>query len=227
MFQKLAVEFLGSLILYTMFFSVAIIQSSVDLQAVAFEFGVPVAFGLSYIALYYSFAYISGAHFNPIITIAMWIRGIFPAKQVLPYIAVQLLGTIGASLIIFLVLLASRLYLPGQFYFSNGFNFNSPGGYSLVSVMFAEVFSAMVLVIVFIGVNLKGAPLQMSGIAVGAIYIVLIKLTLPISYSGLNPFRSVATAIFSADWTISQLYLFILAPIIGAVIGAGISRIVK
>lgn len=182
--------------------------------------GVSLAFGLTVVTMAYAIGHISGCHLNPAVSVGLCVGGRFPANQLLPYIVAQVIGgTIGAG--------ALYLIASGQVGFdvtagfaSNGFGEHSPGGYSMMAALIAEVVMTMMFILVIMGSTDSRAPAGMAPIAIGLCLTLIHLITIPVTNTSVNPARSTAVALFAGDWAISQLWLFWVAPIVGAALGA-------
>lgn len=180
--------------------------------------GVSLAFGLTVLTMIYALGHISGAHFNPAVSIGLFIGGRFPASELLPYIVAQLFGAVlGAGALYLIASGASGFDLAGGFA-SNGYGDHSPGGYSMTAVLVTEVVMTFGFLIVILGATDDRAPKGFAGIAIGLALTLIHLISIPVSNTSVNPARSTSQAIFAGDWAISQLWLFWLAPIVGAIL---------
>lgn len=199
----------------------AVLAAGYPLLGIGFV-GVALAFGLTVLTMAYAFGHISGCHLNPAVSVGLWCGGRFPGKDVLPYILSQLLGGIMGASILYLI-------ASGQIGFdasisgfaSNGYGEHSPGGYSLMAALITEIVFTFMFLIIILGATDKRAPVGFAPIAIGLGLTLIHLITIPLTNTSVNPARSTAVAIFQGDWALSQLWLFWLAPIIGALI-AGI-----
>jgi aquaporin Z len=183
--------------------------------------GIALAFGISVLVMVYAIGQISGCHINPAITIAMLVNGKIPAKEAIIYIIVQCIGAIIASLLLLTIMSG----LPGYDLATNGLGQNgygagSPDGYSLSSGFIAEVVLTFIFLIVIFGATSKKAPAGFAGIAIGFTLAIIHMVGIPITGTSVNPARSLGPALVAGGTALSQLWLFIVAPIIGALIAA-------
>ena len=188
--------------------------------------GVSLAFGLTVLTMAFAIGHISGCHLNPAVSIGLWAGGRFPAKDLLPYIISQVLGAIAGGGVLYLI--ASRkagFDLAGGFA-SNGFGEHSPGGYSMLAALIAEIVMTMMFLIIILGATDKRAPKGLAPIAIGLGLTLIHLISIPVTNTSVNPARSTGVAIFVGDWAVSQLWLFWVAPIIGAVLGAVIYKFI-
>ncbi|MBT5766073.1 MAG: aquaporin Z [Kordiimonadaceae bacterium] len=182
--------------------------------------GVSLAFGLTVLTMAYAIGHISGCHLNPAVSIGLCVGGRFPANQLLPYIVAQVIGgTIGAG-ILYLIASGQTGFDVTAGFASNGFGDHSPGGYTMMAALIAEVVMTMMFILVIMGSTDSRAPAGMAPIAIGLCLTLIHLITIPVTNTSVNPARSAAVALFAGDWAISQLWLFWVAPIVGAALGA-------
>ena len=182
--------------------------------------GVSLAFGLTVLTMAYAIGHISGCHLNPAVSVGLCVGGRFPANQLLPYIVAQVIGgTIGAG-ILYLIASSQAGFDVTAGFASNGFGAHSPGGYSMMAALIAEVVMTMMFILVIMGSTDSRAPAGMAPIAIGLCLTLIHLITIPVTNTSVNPARSTAVALFAGDWAISQLWLFWVAPIVGAALGA-------
>ena len=182
--------------------------------------GVSLAFGLTVLTMAYVIGHISGCHLNPAVSVGLWIGGRFPANQLLPYILAQVVrGTIGAGAL-YLIASGQAGFDVTAGFASNGFGDHSPGGYSMMAALIAEVVMTMMFIIVIMGSTDSRAPAGMAPVAIGLCLTLIHLITIPVTNTSVNPARSTAVALFAGDWAVSQLWLFCVAPIVVEVLGA-------
>lgn len=182
--------------------------------------GVSLAFGLTVLTMAYAIGHISGCHLNPAVSIGLCVGGRFPANQLLPYIVAQVIGgTIGAG-ILYLIASGQAGFDVTAGFASNGFGDHSPGGYTMMAALIAEVVMTMMFILAIMGSTDSRAPAGMAPIAIGLCLTLIHLITIPVTNTSVNPARSTAVALFAGDWAISQLWLFWVAPIVGAALGA-------
>lgn len=190
--------------------------------------GVSLAFGLTVLTMAFAIGHISGCHLNPAVTIGLWTGGRFDAKDVVPYIIAQVLGGIIAGGVLFVIASGQAGFdAVSSGFASNGFGEHSPGGYSLTAALVCEVVMTMVFLFVIMGATDSKAPAGFAPIAIGLCLTLIHLISIPVTNTSVNPARSTGVAVFVGDWAVSQLWLFWIAPIIGAVIGAAIYKAVR
>jgi aquaporin Z len=186
--------------------------------------GVSLAFGLTVLTGAYALGHISGGHFNPAVSIGLWLGGRFEAKELVPYIIAQVIGAIFAAWIIFLIASGQAGFSAGGFA-SNGFAELSPGKYSMFAALLIEVVLTAIFLIVILGSTDKRAPAGFAPIAIGLALTLIHLISIPVTNTSVNPARSTGVAFFAETAALSQLWLFWLAPIVGAIIGAIIYKV--
>ena len=186
--------------------------------------GVSLAFGLTVLTMAFAIGHISGCHLNPAVSIGLWAGGRFQASELPPYIIAQVVGgCIGAG-VLFLIASGQAGFDVTAGFASNGFGEHSPGGYTMMSALITEVVMTMMFIMVILGATDSRAPQGFAPIAIGLCLTLIHLISIPVTNTSVNPARSTGVAIFQGDWAISQLWLFWLAPIAGAMIGAVIYR---
>lgn len=190
--------------------------------------GVALAFGLTVLTGAYAFGHISGAHFNPAVTVGLWAGGRFPASEVAPYVVAQVLGGIFAAWILFEIASGAPGFSidPGAAgsFASNGYGALSPGGYSMTAALISELVMTAMFLIVIMGATHGRAPVGFAPIAIGLALTLIHLISIPVTNTSVNPARSTAVALFAGSGALGQLWLFWVAPIIGGIIGGGIYR---
>ena len=185
--------------------------------------GVALAFGLTVLTMAFAIGHISGCHLNPAVSIGLWAGGRFPANQLLPYIVAQVIGAIVAGGVLYLIATGQPGFDIGGFA-SNGYGEHSPGGYSLFSALLTEIVMTMMFLFVIMGATDSRAPQGLAPIAIGFCLTLIHLVSIPVTNTSVNPARSTGVAVYAGDWALGELWLFWVAPIIGAVIGAVIYR---
>ena len=188
--------------------------------------GVSLAFGLTVLTMAVAIGHIYGCHLNPAVSIGLWAGGRFEAKYLLPYIIAQLLGAIVAGGVLYIIASGKAGFDVSAGFASNGFGEHSPGGYSLLAVLVTEIVMTMIFITVILGATDKRAPQGLAPIAIGLCLTLIHLISIPVSNTSVNPARSTGVALFAGDWAIAQLWLFWVAPVIGAVLGAFIYRFI-
>ena len=178
--------------------------------------GVALAFGLTVLTGVYGLGHISGAHFNPAVTFGLWAGGRFSGKDILPYVISQILGGILAAAVLYAIVVSSGMEI-GSFA-ANGYGVDhSPGGYGLIAALISEFVMTFMFLIVILGTTDKRAPKGFAGIAIGLTLTLIHLISIPVTNTSVNPARSISQAIFVGDWALSQLWLFIVVPVAGAI----------
>jgi aquaporin Z len=182
--------------------------------------GVSFAFGLTVLTMAYAIGHISGCHLNPAVSVGLWAGGRFPAKDLAPYIVAQVLGAIAAAGVLYVIASGKAGFDLSAGFASNGYGAHSPGGYSLTAALVCEIVMTLIFLVVIMGATDKRAPAGFAGIAIGLCLTLIHLISIPVTNTSVNPARSTGPALFVGDWALGQLWLFWVAPIIGAVIGA-------
>ncbi|PCE64466.1 aquaporin Z [Sediminicola luteus] len=185
--------------------------------------GVSLAFGLTVLTMAYAIGHISGCHLNPAVTIGLWVGRRFPLKEVVPYIISQLLGAILGATLIYIIASGHGNFEMGSFA-ANGYGAHSPGGYDLTAALVAEIVLTFGFVLIILGATHEKAPKVMSGLVIGLALTLIHLISIPITNTSVNPARSTSQALFVGDWALSQLWLFWVAPIAGAVLAGAVCR---
>jgi aquaporin Z len=186
--------------------------------------GVALAFGLTVLTMAFAIGHISGCHLNPAVSIGLWAGGRFPAKDLLPYIIAQVLGAIVAGGVLFIIASGKAGFDVSAGFAANGYAEHSPGGYSLLAGLVTEVIMTMMFLFIIMGATDKRAPLGFAPIAIGLGLTLIHLISIPVTNTSVNPARSTGVAVFMGGWAITQLWLFWVAPIVGAIIGGGLYR---
>jgi len=182
--------------------------------------GVSVAFGLTVLTMAFAIGHISGCHLNPAVSIGLCAGGRFPANKLVPYIVAQVIGAIAAGAVLFVIASGAAGFDASKGFASNGYAEHSPGGYSLVAALVTEIVMTAFFLIVILGATDKRAPAGFAPIAIGLALTLIHLISIPVTNTSVNPARSTGVALFAGGWAIGQLWLFWVAPIIGAVLGA-------
>ncbi len=186
--------------------------------------GVSFAFGLTVLTMAYAIGHISGCHLNPAVTIGLTAGGRFPASKVGPYVVAQVLGAIAAGAVLYVIASGKPGFDVNAGFASNGFGAHSPGAYSLAAAAVTEIVMTMMFLIVIMGATAKQAPAGFAPIPIGLALTLIHLISIPVTNTSVNPARSTGVAVFVGSWALAQLWLFWVAPIIGAVLGATIYR---
>jgi aquaporin Z len=188
--------------------------------------GVALAFGLTVMTMAYAIGHISGCHLNPAVSIGLWAGGRFPASKLLPYIVAQVLGGIVAGGVLYLIATGKAGFDVSAGFASNGYGAHSPGGYSLTAAWVTEIVMTMMFLIIILGATDKRAPQGFAPVAIGLGLTLIHLISIPVTNTSVNPARSTGVALFAGGWAITQLWLFWVAPIIGAILGALVYRFI-
>jgi aquaporin Z len=188
--------------------------------------GVSLAFGLTLLTMAFAIGHVSGCHINPAVSIGLWAGGRFPAKDILPYAVAQVLGGIVAGGILYVIASGKAGFDLAAGFASNGYGDHSPGGYSLLAALVCEVVMTMMFLIIILGATDKRAPQGFAPIAIGLGLTLIHLISIPVTNTSVNPARSTGVAVFAGDWAMGQLWLFWVAPIAGAILGALVYRFI-
>ncbi len=188
--------------------------------------GVALAFGLTVLTMAFAIGHISGCHLNPAVSVGLWAGGRFPAKELVPYILAQVLGAVAAGGVLFLIASGKADFDVTAGFASNGYEAHSPGGYSMRAALITEVVMTMMFLIIILGATDKRAPQGFAPIAIGLGLTLIHLISIPVTNTSVNPARSTGVAVFVGGWAVSQLWLFWVAPICGAIVGAGVYRLI-
>jgi aquaporin Z len=223
--KKYGAEFFGTFWLVLGGCGSAVLAAAFPQLGIGFV-GVSLAFGLTVLTMAFAIGHISGCHLNPAVSIGLWAGGRFPGKHLLPYIVSQVLGGIAAAGVLYLIASGKAGFDLAGGFASNGFGEHSPGGYSMVAALMTEVVMTMMFLLVILGSTDKRAPQGLAPIAIGLCLTLIHLISIPVTNTSVNPARSTGVALFVGDWAVSQLWLFWLAPIAGAVLGALVYRLI-
>jgi aquaporin Z len=188
--------------------------------------GVSLAFGLTVLTMAYAIGHISGCHLNPAVSVGLWASGRFPANKLLPYIVAQVAGGLVAGGVLFLIASGKAGFDVSAGFASNGYGEHSPGGYSLLAALVTEVVMTMMFLLIILGATSKRAPAGFAPLAIGLGLTLIHLISIPVTNTSVNPARSTAVALYVGDWAVGQLWLFWLAPIVGALLGAAVYRMI-
>lgn len=186
--------------------------------------GVALAFGLTLLTMAYTVGPVSGAHLNPAVTIGLCVAGRFPWKEALPYIVAQVLGAVAASSVLYVIASGASGFTLANGFASNGYGAHSPGGYSMVAGLITEVVLTMFFLMIILASTHRRAPVGFAPIAIGLGLTLIHLVGIPVTNTSVNPARSTGPALWVGGWALSQLWLFWLAPIVGATLGALVYR---
>lgn len=212
-------EFIGTMWLVLGGCGTAVLATSTDLfPGLNVDFvGVSLAFGLTVVTMAYAIGHISGCHLNPAVSFGLWAGGRFPAKDLVPYIVSQVLGAIVGAAIIYLVVSNGANFEGIGGFAANGFGEHSPGGYNMTAALVTEAVMTFFFLIVILGATHSKAPAGFAGLAIGLALVLIHLISIPVTNTSVNPARSTSQAIFVGGWALEQLWLFWIAPILGAI----------
>jgi aquaporin Z len=220
--RRVAAEFFGTLWLVLGGCGAAVLAAGFPNLGIGF-LGVAFAFGLTVLTMAYAVGHVSGGHFNPAVTVGLWSAGRCPARYVIPYIVAQVIGAIVAAFILWLIASGKTGWVMGGFA-SNGYGDLSPGKYSLGSCFITEIVMTFFFLFVIIGSTSKGAAAGFAGIPIGLALTLIHLISIPVTNTSVNPARSTGPALFAGGEYIGQLWLFWIAPLIGAVVAGLLGR---
>ena len=220
--RRVAAEFLGTFWLTFGGCGAAVLAAAFPGLGIGF-LGVSLAFGLTVLTMAYAVGHISGGHFNPAVTVGLWSAGRCANQHVLPYIIAQVIGAVVAAAVLWIVASGKAGWVAGGFA-SNGYGELSPGKYSLTACFAVEALLTLFFVFIIIGTTSKGAAVGFAGIPIGLALTLIHLISIPVTNTSVNPARSTGPALFAGGAYIGQLWLFWLAPLIGAFVGGLVAR---
>jgi aquaporin Z len=217
--KRLTAEFIGTLWLVLGGCGAAVLATAYPDRGIGFA-GVALAFGLTVLTGAYALGHVSGAHFNPAVSVGLWAGKRFPANELLPYIVAQVLGAIAAAGIIYIIASGKAGFSTAGGFAANGFGSTegSPGGYSALAAFVSEVVMTFFFLVVILGSTHGRAPKGFAPLAIGLCLTLIHLISIPVTNTSVNPARSTGPALFVGGWAISQLWMFWVAPILGAAI---------
>jgi len=223
--KKLTAEFIGTMWLVLGGCGSAVLAAAFPELGIGLA-GVSFAFGLTVVTMAYAIGHISGCHLNPAVSVGLWIGGRFSSKELIPYIIAQVLGGITGAAILFLIASGKTGFEIGGFA-ANGFGEHSPGGYNLSSAFITEVVMTFMFLIIILGATHKKAPQGFAGLSIGLGLTLIHLISIPVTNTSVNPARSTSQAIFVGGWAIEQLWLFWIAPIVGAALAGIVYKLIS
>lgn len=215
MFAKLSAEFLGTFWLVLGGCGSAVLAAAFPEVGIGLV-GVSLAFGLTVVTGAYALGPISGGHFNPAVSVGLWAGGRFPGSQLAPYIAAQVIGGIVGAAVLYVIASGQPAFTLAGGFAANGYGEHSPGGYSMLAGAVAEIVMTFMFLVVILGATHKRAPVGFAGLAIGLALTLIHLISIPVTNTSVNPARSTGPALFVGDWAVAQLWLFWLAPLVGA-----------
>lgn len=221
--KKLGAEFIGTFWLVLGGCGSAVLAAAFPDVGIGL-LGVSLAFGLTVLTMAYAIGHISGCHLNPAVSIGLWTGGRFSTGELAPYIGAQVLGGIAGAAVLYVIASGQVGFDASAGFASNGYAEHSPGGYSLVAALLTEIVMTFMFLIIILGATDKRAPAGFAPLAIGLGLTLIHLISIPVTNTSVNPARSTGVAVFQGDWAISQLWLFWLAPIAGALLAGLVYR---
>ena len=215
--KRLSAEFIGTLWLVLGGCGSAVLAAAFPALGIGFA-GVSLAFGLTVLTMAYAIGHISGCHLNPAVTFGLWAGKRFPTNEVVPYIIAQILGGIAGAGILYIIVSNKAGFTTIGTFASNGYADHSPGGYNILAAFVAEVVMTFFFLIVILGATHGKAPKGFAPIAIGLCLTLIHLITIPVTNTSVNPARSTGPAVFVQGWALGQLWLFWVAPVLGALL---------
>jgi aquaporin Z len=188
--------------------------------------GVSLAFGLTVLTMAFAIGHISGCHLNPAVSVGLWAGGRFPGSEIVPYVVAQVFGGIAAGGVLCVIASGKPGFELSAGFASNGYGAHSPGGYGMVAALVCEIVMTAMFLLVILGATDRRAAQGFAPIAIGLCLTLIHLISIPVTNTSVNPARSTGVAVFVGGWAISQLWMFWVAPIVGAVVGAAIYRFI-
>ncbi|WP_243350002.1 aquaporin Z [Parabacteroides sp. FAFU027] len=223
--KKLVAEFIGTLWLVLGGCGSAVLAAAYPELGIGFT-GVAIAFGLTVLTMAYAIGHVSGCHLNPAVSLGLWAGGRFDKKELLPYITAQILGGIAGAGILYVIASGKAGFEIGGFA-ANGYAEHSPGGYGMLAALVCEIVMTFMFLIVILGATHSKAAKGFAGIAIGLALTLIHLISIPVTNTSVNPARSISQAVFVGGWAIEQLWLFIIAPIIGAILAGVVYKVIS
>jgi aquaporin Z len=223
MSRRLLAEFLGTFWLVFGGCGSAVLAAAFPELGIGFA-GVALAFGLTVVTMAYAVGYISGAHFNPAVTVGVFAAGRFPAKDVVPYVVAQVIGGIAAGGVLYIIASGKPGFDVALGFATNGYGEHSPGGFSLAAAAVAEFVLTAFFLIVILGVTHKRAPVGFAPLAIGLALTLIHLVSIPVTNTSVNPARSTGVAVFQGGWALGQLWLFWVVPLVGGAVGGWVHK---
>lgn len=223
--QRMAAEFVGTFWLVFGGTGAAVLAAGFPDLGIGF-LGVSLAFGLTVVTGAYALGHVSGGHFNPAVSLGLWAGGRFPARDLAPYIAAQLGGGIAGSAVLSVIASGRPGFALADGFAANGYADHSPGGYSLAAAIVVELVLTAVFLLVIAGVTDRRAPAGFAPLAIGLTLTLIHLISIPVTNTSVNPARSLAPAVFVRGWALEQLWVFIVFPLAGGLVGGLVYRFV-
>lgn len=221
--KKLGAEFIGTFWLVLGGCGSAVLAAAFPEVGIGL-LGVSLAFGLTVLTMAYAIGHISGCHLNPAVSIGLWAGGRFSSAQLAPYIVAQVLGGIAGAAVLYVIATGQAGFDASAGFASNGYGEHSPGGYTLMAALATEIVMTCMFLLIILGATDRRAPAGFAPIAIGLGLTLIHLISIPVTNTSVNPARSTGVALFQGDWAIAQLWLFWVAPILGAAVAGLVYR---
>lgn len=221
--KKLGAEFIGTFWLVLGGCGSAVLAAAFPDVGIGL-LGVALAFGLTVLTMAFAIGHISGCHLNPAVSIGLWSGGRFSTAELAPYIVAQVAGGLAGAAVLYVIATGQAGFDVTAGFASNGYGEHSPGGYSLTAALVTEIVMTFMFLMIILGATDKRAPQGFAPIAIGLGLTLIHLISIPVTNTSVNPARSTAVAIFQGDWAVSQLWLFWLAPVVGAILAGVVYR---
>ena len=226
MSQRLGAEFVGTFWLVLGGCGSAVLAAAFPNVGIGL-LGVAFAFGLTLLTMAFAIGHISGCHLNPAVSVGLCVGRRFPASELVPYIIAQVIGAVAAAFVLSVIAGGQPGFdLVKSGFAANGYGDHSPGKYSLVAALVCEIVMTAMFLMIIMGVTDSRAPQGFAPLAIGLALCLIHLISIPVSNTSVNPARSTAVAVYVGDWATAQLWLFWVAPIVGASIGAALYRFI-
>jgi aquaporin Z len=221
MVKKLGAEFLGTFWLVLGGCGAAVLAGGFPNYGIGF-LGIALAFGLTVVTMAYAVGHVSGGHFNPAVTLGLWLGRRFSGKDVGPHLIAQVIGGIAAAAVLYAIASGVTGFSAADGFASNGYGEHSPGGYSLAAGIVAEFVLTLFFVFIIMGATDQRAPKGLAPLAIGLALTLIHLICIPVTGTSVNPARSIGPALFQGSWALSQLWMFIVVPILGGLVGGAL-----
>lgn len=225
-YRRVAAEFIGTFWLVLGGCGSAVLAAKFPEVGIGL-LGVALAFGLTVLSMAYAVGHISGGHFNPAVSIGLWAGGRIPAVDLLPYILSQVVGAIVAAGVLYLIASGQPGFDIGAGFAANGYGVHSPGGYSMAAGFLTETVMTFMFLLIILGVTDSRAPQGFAPLAIGLGLTLIHLISIPVTNTSVNPARSTGVALFVGDWALTQLWLFWVAPVLGAILAGWVHRLLS
>ena len=215
--RKLGAEFIGTFWLTLGGCGSAVLAAAFPNVGIGL-LGVSLAFGLTVLTMAFAIGHVSGCHLNPAVSVGLWVGKRFPASELLPYVVAQVLGAIAGAAVLYIIASGKAGFDVSAGFASNGYGAHSPGGYTLVAALVCEVVMTFMFLFIILGATDARAPKGFAPIAIGLGLTLIHLISIPVTNTSVNPARSTGPALFVGGWALGQLWLFWVAPIVGAIL---------